>query len=103
MEIEQAEMKEQIVDMEEGVLETRLFPVSYASVDDMKGFLTEIKSDRGSIIADSRNKQLIIRDVAAVLLDGADRDPLALRGVRHLALADPKAVLRRRELCFPFL
>jgi type IV pilus assembly protein PilQ len=33
----------------------------------MKGYLTDIKSERGSIIADSRNKQLIVRDVAAVL------------------------------------
>ena len=66
-EIEQADMKEQIVEMEEGVLESRLFSVNHASVDDMKGFLTDIASDRGSIIADSRNKQLIIRDVASVL------------------------------------
>jgi type IV pilus assembly protein PilQ len=66
-EIEQTAMKEQIVAIEEGVLETKVFPISYASVDDMKGFLTDIKSDRGSIIADSRNKQLIVRDVVAVL------------------------------------
>ena len=66
-ELEQAAMKEQTIAIEEGVLETRAFLISYASVDDMKGYLTDIKSDRGSIIADSRNKQLIVRDVADVL------------------------------------
>ncbi|MGK2905942.1 MAG: type IV pilus secretin PilQ [Desulfuromonadales bacterium] len=66
-EIEQASMKDQQVAIEEGVLVTTTFPISYASVDIMKGFLTDIKSDRGSIIADSRNKQLIVRDVEEVL------------------------------------
>lgn len=66
-ELEQEAMKEQTIAIEEGVLETRAFLISYASVDDMKGYLTDIKSDRGSIIADSRNKQLIVRDVADVL------------------------------------
>jgi type IV pilus assembly protein PilQ len=66
-EIEQADMKQQMIAIEEGVLEARTFAISYASVDDMKNYLTDIKSDRGSIIADSRNKQLIVRDVAAVL------------------------------------
>lgn len=66
-EIAQADMKQQMVAIEEGVLEARTFAISYASVDDMKNYLTDIKSDRGSIIADSRNKQLIVRDVAAVL------------------------------------
>ncbi|MGK2944552.1 MAG: type IV pilus secretin PilQ [Desulfuromonadales bacterium] len=66
-EIEQTSMKEQQVAIDEGVLVTTTFPISYASVDAMKGFLTDITSDRGSIIADSRNKQLIVRDVAEVL------------------------------------
>jgi type IV pilus assembly protein PilQ len=66
-EIEQTDMKEQMVAIEEGVLETIVFAISYASVDDMKGYLSDIKSDRGSIIADSRNKQLIVRDVTAVI------------------------------------
>lgn len=66
-EIEQAAMKEQMVAIEEGVLVTKTFSISYASVDDMKTYLTDIKSDRGSIIADSRNKQLIVRDAEAVL------------------------------------
>lgn len=66
-EIEQASRKEQIVAIEEGVLETRLFSISYASVDDMKGFLADIKTERGSIVADSRNKQLIVRDVPEVM------------------------------------
>ena len=65
--IEQEAMKEQMIAIEEGVLVTKTFSVSYASVDDMKNFLTDIKSDRGSIIADSRNKQLIVRDAEAVL------------------------------------
>ena len=64
---EQSVRQDQFTAIEEGVLETQVFPISYASVDDMKGFLSDIKSDRGSIIADSRNKQLIIRDVADVL------------------------------------
>ncbi len=67
-EIEQTAMKEQTVAIEEGVLETKVFLVSHASVDDMKNYLTDIKSDRGSIIADSRNKQLIVRDTSAVLV-----------------------------------
>lgn len=66
-ELEQEAMKEQMVAIEEGVLETKTFLISYASVGDMKTYLTDIKSDRGSIIADSRNKQLIVRDAAAVL------------------------------------
>jgi type IV pilus assembly protein PilQ len=66
-ELEQADMKQQQVAIDEGILETRTFAISHASVDDMKGFLTDIKSERGSIIADSRNKQLIVRDVATVL------------------------------------
>ena len=66
-EIEQATMKNQQVAIEEGVLVTTTFPISHASVDMMKGYLTDIKSDRGSIIADSRNKQLIVRDVEEVL------------------------------------
>ncbi len=66
-ELEQTAMKEQTIAIEEGILETKAFLISYASVDDMKGYLTDIKSDRGSIIADSRNKQLIVRDVAGVL------------------------------------
>lgn len=66
-EMEQATMKAQTVEIAEGVLESRVFPISYASVDDMKGFLADIKSERGTIIADSRNKQLIVRDVAKVL------------------------------------
>ncbi|MEN8685948.1 MAG: type IV pilus secretin PilQ [Desulfuromonadales bacterium] len=65
--IEQEAMKQQMIAIEEGVLVTRTFSVSYASVDDMKDFLTDIKSDRGSLIADSRNKQLIVRDAEAVL------------------------------------
>ena len=66
-EISQAANNDQKVEIEEGALETLVFPISYASVDDMKGYLSDIKSDRGSMIADSRNKQLIIRDVATVL------------------------------------
>lgn len=66
-EIEQASMKQQQIAIEEGVLETVSFSINYSSVEVMKGYLNDIKSDRGSIIADSRNKQLIVRDVAEVL------------------------------------
>ncbi|MEJ2492660.1 MAG: type IV pilus secretin PilQ, partial [Desulfuromonadales bacterium] len=66
-EIEKEAMQEQTVAIEEGILETRTFLISYASVDDMKTFLNDIKTERGSIIADSRNKQLIVRESVAVL------------------------------------
>ena len=54
-------------DIEVGALETRVFAVSYSSVDDMQAFLNDLKSERGSIVSDSRNKQLIVKDVASVL------------------------------------
>jgi type IV pilus assembly protein PilQ len=64
---EQAVMKAKQEDIEVGILETRVFEISYTSVDDMKTFLNDLKSERGSIIADSRNKQLIVKDVVSVL------------------------------------
>ncbi len=55
-------------EVEEGVLETRAFSVSYSTVEDIKKVLTDMSTkDRGSIISDARNKQLIVKDVAPVL------------------------------------
>ena len=47
--------------------ESRVFSISYSKVDDVKKFLKDLSSKRGSIISDSRNKQLIIKDVPSVL------------------------------------
>jgi type IV pilus assembly protein PilQ len=60
-------MKMQREAVDEGVLETRAFPISYSKVDDVKKFLVDISSARGTIIADGRNKQLIVKDVPSVL------------------------------------
>lgn len=62
-----ASMKTQKEEVDEGVLETRAFSVSYSKVDDVKKFLSDLSSKRGSIIADGRNKQLIVKDVPLVL------------------------------------
>ena len=63
---EQAKIEAEQMRVDQGVLESRVYPISYASVEDMEGYLDNLKSDRGSIVADSRNKQLIVRDVAPV-------------------------------------
>lgn len=65
-------MKLQREEFDEGVLETRAFSVSYSKVDDVKKFLADLSSQRGSIIADGRNKQLIVKDVPMVLEQMAD-------------------------------
>jgi type IV pilus assembly protein PilQ len=65
-------MKLQREEFDEGVLETRAFSVSYSKVDDVKKFLADLSSQRGSIIADGRNKQLIVKDVPLVLAQMAD-------------------------------
>ena len=65
-------MKLQREEFDEGVLETRAFSVSYSKVDDVKKFLADLSSQRGSIIADGRNKQLIVKDVPLVLEQMAD-------------------------------
>jgi type IV pilus assembly protein PilQ len=65
---QQASMNDRKTAVEEGVLETRAFSVSYSKVEDVKKYLEDLRSkDRGSIISDPRNKQLIIKDVAPVL------------------------------------
>ncbi len=53
--------------VDEGALETRVFEVSYASVADVVKNLEAIKSKRGTITPDTRNKQLIIMDSPVVL------------------------------------
>lgn len=64
---EQASFKVRKEEVDEGILETRAFAISYSKVDDVKKFLTDLSSKRGSIIADPRNKQLIVKDVPSVL------------------------------------
>lgn len=64
---EQASFKVKKEEVDEGVLETRAFSISYSKVDDVKKFLEELKSKRGTISPDPRNKQLIIKDVPSVL------------------------------------
>ena len=65
-------MKLQREEFDEGILETRAFSVSYSKVDDVRKYLADLSSQRGSIIADARNKQLIIKDVPMVLEQMAD-------------------------------
>lgn len=63
---EQASFKVKKEEVDEGVLETRAFSISYSKVGDVKKFLEELKSKRGTISPDPRNKQLIIKDVPSV-------------------------------------
>jgi type IV pilus assembly protein PilQ len=69
---EQAFYKIRKEEVDEGVLETRAFSISYSKVDDARKFLGDISSQRGSVIADARNKQLIVKDVPSVLEQVAD-------------------------------
>ena len=69
---EQAFYKIRKEEVDEGVLETRAFSLSYSKVDDAKKFLGDIISQRGSVIADPRNKQLIVKDVPSVLAQVAE-------------------------------
>jgi len=69
---EQAFYKIRKEEVDEGVLETRAFSISYSKVDDARKFLGDISSQRGSVIADARNKQLIVKDVPSVLEQIAD-------------------------------
>lgn len=64
---EMASLKVRKEEVDEGVLETKAFSLSYSKVDDAKKFLEDLKSKRGSIISDARNKQLIVKDVPSVL------------------------------------
>lgn len=65
---QQAATKVKKEEVEEGVLETRAFSVSYSKVEDVKKYLDDLRTkDRGTIISDPRNKQLIVKDVVPVL------------------------------------
>ena len=66
-EMAQAELQTQKQEIEEAPLENRVFRISYSSVDDMKTVISDLLTERGNIIADARNKQLIVKDVPAVL------------------------------------
>ena len=66
-EMAQAELQSQKQEIEEAPLESRVFRISYSSVDDMKTVITDLLTERGNIIADPRNKQLIVKDVPPVL------------------------------------
>ncbi len=66
-EMAQSLLTEQRQEIEEAVLESRVFQVSYSSVADIKRDITDLLTGRGSIIADPRNKQLIVKDVPSVL------------------------------------
>lgn len=46
---------------------TRIFPISFAVIDDLRGILDEYKSDRGRISSDVRTNSLIIKDTAKSL------------------------------------
>lgn len=66
-EMAQSDLQARQQEIEEAPLENRVFQVSYSSVDDVKNVISDLLSDRGKIIADSRNKQLIVKDVGTVL------------------------------------
>jgi type IV pilus assembly protein PilQ len=66
-EMAQNTLQAQRQEIEEAPLESRVFQVSYSSVDDVKTAITDLLTERGSIIADARNKQLIVKDVPTVL------------------------------------
>ncbi len=83
---EQASFKVKKEEVDEGVLESRAFSVSYAKVDDVKKFLEDIKSKRGSIVADTRNKQLIAKDVTSVLDQMAEMVKVIDRPVRQVMI-----------------
>jgi type IV pilus assembly protein PilQ len=71
-EMEQADLQAQKIEIEEAPLESRVFKISYSSVDDIKAVITDLLSERGNIIADARNKQMIVKDVPTVLDEMAD-------------------------------
>lgn len=63
----QADLQSQKKEIEEAPLESRVFRISYSSVDDMKTVISDLLTERGNIIADARNKQMIVKDVPSVL------------------------------------
>ncbi len=54
-------------EIEEAPLVSRVFQISYSSVADMEKVITDLLTERGNIIPDARNKQLIVKDVPSVL------------------------------------
>jgi type IV pilus assembly protein PilQ len=66
-ELELAGMQAIKEDTADGVLETRVFEISYAAINDVVKNLSPMKSPRGTITPDTRSKQVIISDVARVL------------------------------------
>jgi len=66
-EMAQADIQVQKQEIEEAPLESRVFQISYSSVDDIKAAISDLLTERGNIISDARNKQLIVKDVPTVL------------------------------------
>ena len=66
-EMAQSDLLAQKHEIEEAPLESRVFQISYSSVDDIKKVISDLLTERGNIIADARNKQMIVKDVPTVL------------------------------------
>jgi len=66
-EMAQTDLQSQKQEIEEAPLVSRVFQISYSSVKDMEEVITDLLTERGNIIADARNKQLIVKDVPSVL------------------------------------
>jgi len=66
-EIELASMQAAKENVDQGVLVTTVFEISYAAINDVVKSLTPMKSARGTITPDTRSKQIIIMDTAPVL------------------------------------
>ena len=66
-EMAQTDLQSQKQEIEEAPLVSRVFQISYSSVKDMEAVITDLLTERGNIIADARNKQLIVKDVPSVL------------------------------------
>lgn len=66
-EMELATMVAAKEDVEQGVLVTRVFEISYASINDIVKSLEKMKSARGNITPDTRSKQIIVMDSTSVL------------------------------------
>lgn len=66
-EMAKSDLESQKQEIEEAPLVSRVFQISYSSVDDMEKVIADLLTERGNIIADARNKQLIVKDVPSVL------------------------------------
>ena len=66
---EQEEMKKaKVATLEQEPLLTKVFPISFASIDDLQKILAEYSTDkRGKIAKDSRTNSLIVKDTADVI------------------------------------